>query len=165
MFRQAGFEPGVGVQRATFLDLWAAAFPTGLAQKLTLAAYNGSVDSLEKVNADDPLFVASDVLLSGEAAAGEMLRPASLTLYVEQLDPQLPIRSRWRADGPPNITVRRKFWATPKGATHGYDGPLGRLRHAPWPLVYADLLASDDPRVRGVAKEWKEQFARLGPNS
>lgn len=165
MFRQAGFEPGFGVKRGEMLDLWAAAFPTGLAQKLTLAAYNGSVDSLEKVHAEDRVFLAGDVLLSGEAAAQGMLRPGSLTVYVEHLDPRLPLRNRWRSDGPPNIFVRRKFWTTPKSATHDYDGPLVGLRNAPWPLVYADLLASDDPRVRGVAKEWKERFARPGPNA
>ena len=165
MFRQAGFQPGFGAQRAELLDLWAAAFPTGLAQKLTLAAYSGSVDSLEKLHAEDRVFVAGDVLLSGEVAARGMLRPASLTVYVEHLEPQLPIRNRWRSDGPPNIIVRRKFWTTPNGATHDYDGPLGGLRNAPWPLVYADLLASGDPRVRGVAKEWRERFARPDPKS
>jgi hypothetical protein len=159
LFREAGFGLGVSGRPAELLDLWAAAFPSGLAQKLTLATYRGSVGSMEKVHAEDAVFV------SGEAAAGDLLRPASLTIYVEQLDQRLPIVNRWRSDGPPNIVVRRKFWAIPESATHDYDRPITALRNAPWPLVYSDLLASDDPRVRGAAREWRKQFARLEQNT
>lgn len=153
LFRESGFGPGASGQRATLLDLWTAAFPSGLAQKLALATYRGSVDSVEKVHAEEAVFV------SGEAAAGALLRPASLTIYVEQFDPRLPIVNRWRSDGPPNIVVRRKFWTTPDSETHDYDGPLTGVRNAPWPLVYADLLAGDDPRVRNTAKAWRDRFA------
>lgn len=166
LLTEAGYGPDrARPGRTELLDLWAAAFPTGLAQKLTLATYRGSVDSVKKVHAEDGVFLAGEVLLSGEAAARELLRPASLTIYVEKLDPQLPIRNRWRSDGPPNIVVRRKFWTTPKDATYDHDGPLTGLRNAPWPLVYADLLASDDPRAQGAAKEWRRRFARLEQNT
>lgn len=153
LFRESGLGPGSSGQRAELLNLWAAAFPSGLAQKLTLATYQGSVGPVEKVHAEDAVFV------SGEAAAGELLRPASLAIYVKQLDPRLPIVNRWRSDGPPNIAVRRKFWTTPQSTTHDDDGPLTGVRNAPWPLVFADLLSSDDPRVRGVAAEWMRRFA------
>lgn len=154
LFRESGLGPGSGGQRSELLNLWAAAFPSGLAQKLTLATYRGQVGPVEKVHAEDAVFI------SGEEAAGELLRPASLTIYVEQLDPRLPILNRWRSDGPPNIVVRRKFWTTPETATHDYDGPLTGVRNAPWPLVFADLLASDDPRVRSAAAEWRKRFAQ-----
>lgn len=131
------------------LDLWAAAFPTGLANNLTLATFQGNVDELEVAKADDVAFV------SGEKAASDLLRPATLTLYVAKLDPRLPIANRWRTDGKPNIVVRRAFWHAPDE-----DAPRTGLTIAPWPLVYADLLASDDPRVRGAAKEWKDRNAR-----
>lgn len=134
--------------RAELLDLWAAAFPTGLATKLTLARYRGDIEPGLKAQFDDQVFV------SGESAATDLLRPATLTLYVEDLDPKLAIMNRWRADGEPNITIRRKFWLAPSS-----DSPLAGLRNAPWPLVYADLLASKDPRVRGAATQWREQFA------
>lgn len=128
------------------VDLWAAAFPTGLAKKLTLATYRGDVNAVKKANADDPVF------LSGEGAAEDLLRPSTLTVYVEELDPRLPIVNRWRSDGPPNIVVRRKFWHAPDGS----DVPLAGLPLVPPPLIYADLLASDDPRVRDVAKVWRD---------
>lgn len=143
-----GSEPAHAHQ-TELLDLWAAAFPTGLAKKLTLATYRGDIGTVKTASADDPVFV------SGESAADELLRPAALTLYVKELDPRLPIVNRWRSDGPANIVVRRKFWHAPDNS----DAPLADVRQTPWPLVYADLLASDDPRVRNTAQEWREHFA------
>jgi hypothetical protein len=130
-------------------ELWAAAFPTGLATKLTLASFHGDVDEPKMVTADDVAY------LSGEKAAGDLLRPATMTLYVRTLDSRLPIVNRWRTDKQPNIVVRRAFWHAP----HQEETKAG-LAVAPWPLVYADLLASDNPRVRDTATEWKNRHAR-----
>lgn len=140
---------------ADLLELWAAAFPTGLAKRLTLATYRGESETVRKVNPTDPVFV------SGEGAAGDMLRPATLTSYVEELDPRLAIRNRWRTDGQQNVIVRRKFWHAPDNS----DAPLSGLRNAPWPLVYADMLASTDPRVRDAAKERRAHFAEAERDS
>jgi hypothetical protein len=131
------------------LDLWAAAFPTGLAANLTLGTFLGNIDEIKLPKEGDVAFV------SGERAATDLLRPATLTLYVEQLDPRLAIVNRWRTDGRPNITVRRAFWQNLEE-----DVPSTGLATAPWPLVYADLLASDDPRVRSAAQAWRDRNAR-----
>ena len=147
-YRRDPARPG----QTELLDLWAAAFPTGLATKLTLARYRGEIGPVKDVHSDDPVFV------SGESAAEDLLRPATLTLYVEELDPRLPVVNKWRSDGPANIVVRRKFWQVPNDS----DGALAGVRPAPWPLVYADLVTSDDPRVRTVAREWRDHFA--GPD-
>lgn len=136
--------------RADLLDLWAAAFPSGLAQRLTLATYRGEIRPVKKVHAGDAPAV------SGEAAVPELLRAARLVLYVAELDPQLAIENRWRADGDPNVVVRRKFWHTVETA----DGDATGIQVAPWPLVYADLLASDDPRAREAAQTWRERHER-----
>ena len=135
--------------RTDLLELWAAAFPTGLAQRLTLATYRGDIATVRGAEPLDQVFV------SGASAATDLLRPAALTLYVDDLDPRLPVVNRWRTDGEPNIVVRRKFWNAPGDGSARLDGP----QNAPWPLVYADLLASDDPRVRSTAKEWKDRHA------
>jgi hypothetical protein len=150
-------EAGYGREHARpaqteLLDLWSAAFPTGLAKKLEVATYRGGIDTVKKVNTDDPVYV------SGESAVADLIRPATLTVYVEELDPRLPIVNKWRSDGPSNIVVRRKFWHAPDNS----DAPLAGLHPAPWPLVYADLMTSDDPRVRNVSKEWKNRF--VGPD-
>ena len=164
MLREAGFGPGGHRTAPELLDLWTAAFPSGLARKLVLAHYNGPVERLAKVDAENPDFLAgADV--SGEAAAADFVRPTSLTIYVEHLDPQMAIKNRWRADGVANITVRRKFWRTPAGEPD-YDAPLTGLREAPDVLVYADLAASEDPRVRTAARDWRQRrLARLHQTS
>lgn len=155
LLRESGFGPGHGGRSAELLNSWTVAFPRGLAQKLLIAGFQGSADSVRKVHDQDELFV------SGDLAARELVRPASITIYVEQFDPMLPIVNRWRSDGSPNIVLRRKFWTTPPHAGQDDDSPPAGLRNAPWPLVYADLFSSDDPRVRSAAEEWKEQFAGL----
>ena len=150
LLRDARYDAGGARSAAAdLLDLWSAAFPSGLAHRLTLAAYRGEIGRA-KVDADGQVFI------SGEAAATDLLRPTSLTIYVADLDPRLPVMNGWRADGEPNIVVRRKFWTAPGVA----DTALAQTAVAPWPLVYADLLASDDPRVRTAAREWRDRHAR-----
>jgi hypothetical protein len=154
LLAEAGYDGDRGHRaragQVELLDLWAAGFATGLARRLTLATYRGDVAAVKPVGAADAIFV------SGESAATHLLRPVTLTLYVGDLDPRLPVVNRWRADGVPNIVVRRAFWRAPRDD----DAPPASPRPAPWPLVYADLLASDDPRVRGAAREWRDEHAR-----
>ncbi|MBM7785178.1 type IV toxin-antitoxin system AbiEi family antitoxin [Tenggerimyces flavus] len=145
---------------ADLLDLWAAAFPTGLAKRIALAEYEGDLSRLTRVEDEDPVLVNtagldSAVFASGESAAREMIRPATLTLYVPELDPHLAIKNRWRVGDHANVFIRRKFWNAPDEG----DSPLTGLRQAPWPLVYADLASSEDARVRNAAREWRARFA------
>jgi hypothetical protein len=124
------------------LELWAAAFPTGLGSAATLGRFYGSADQVKVASPLETLY------LSGEAASPD-LRPASVVVYAAALGAELPTVNRWRTDVPPNITVRKAFWNDPNNTLSG-------VLPAPWPLVYADLLASDDPRVRAVAQKWKD---------
>lgn len=149
LLEAAGFGPERGDSaRPRLLDLWAGSFPTGLAPRLLLATY-----SSDDVTSARPSGVSDPVFLSGAAAMAQVLRPATLTLYVADLDPKLPVANRWRVDGDPNVVVRRAFWRSP-------DPPAGGPDVAPWPLVYADLLADDDPRVRGSAGDWRAEHVR-----
>ena len=149
---EVGYGPQSGPARQLdLLELWAAAFPTGLARRLTVATYAGDLDRPLQGGADQMLYV------SGAAAVGDRLRPVTtLTVYVEEHEPGLAIANRWRSDGQPNIVVRRKFWRT---SDHE---PRTTPPLALWPLVYADLLSSEDPRVRNEAKQWKERCAGTG---
>ena len=149
---EVGYGPQAGPARqADLLEVWAAAFPTGLARRLTVATYAGDLDRPLQGGADQMLYV------SGAAAVGDRLRPVTtLTVYVEEHEPGLAIANRWRSDGQPNIVVRRKFWRT---SDHE---PRTTPPLALWPLVYADLLSSEDPRVRNEAKQWKERCAGTG---
>ncbi len=149
LLNEAGFGPEHENRgQPGLLDPWTLAFPSGLAQRLTLARFRGEIDDLKPVG-DETLY------LSGEVAAAELLRPSTMTLYVHDLNPRLAVANRWRADGKPNITVRLAFWREPTNDDHRARGKAV----APWPLVYADLRSSDDPRVRNVASEWREQHA------
>ena len=99
---------------------------------LTLGSYRGEVDTFKPTQDEE------GVWLSGEQAVVEMLRPASMTLYVVELDPRLAIVNRWRSDGEPNVVVRRKFWNAPDDASSsgvhqsalaaGLRGPRGQSR-------------------------------------
>lgn len=147
LLKQSGYSrEGARPGRADLLDLWAAAFPTGLAHRITLANYT-SDEPIRRKN-------VISVPVSGAAAVPDLVRSASAVLYVDELDPRMPVVNKWRSDGDPNITVRRRFWTEPEVIT-GHDRNV-----APWPLVYADLLASDDPRERAAANEWRERHVR-----
>lgn len=153
LLAEAGYETNSRpAGKPDLLDLWAAAFPTGLARKLARATYSGRVGPLEPASAHDVLY------LSGESAMPDHLRPATLTLYAENLDPRLPLVNRWRSDGPVTIEVRHAFWRSPDGTPPG-------VHVAPWPLVYVDLASSDDPRAREAARLWREAHAEPGPGA
>jgi hypothetical protein len=142
LLKESGYTSAVARRgQADLLDLWAAAFPTGLAHHITLARYVSDKPIRQKT--------LNAVRISGAAAAPGLVRSSTAVLYVDEFDPRMAVVNRWRSDGEPNITIRRKFWTDP--ADTGGDG----TRCAPWPLVYADLLASDDPRERASADEWK----------
>ncbi|MEU8237677.1 type IV toxin-antitoxin system AbiEi family antitoxin [Actinoplanes missouriensis] len=134
------------------LEYWAAAYPAGLGRRGSLAEYHG--DPGQRLRSDQPIF------LSGESAEGAgIVRPATLTAYVSALDRKLPILNRWSAspDLVPNVFIRQKFWVSPRPAE---EDPENREQNAPWPLVYADLLATGDPRLAEVAEKWRVRHAR-----
>ncbi len=153
LFRDAGFGPGGHRGDAELLDLWIAAYPLGLGRKLVLGAYRGALADVGHLR--EEASELADAEVSGEFAAHALVRPASLTLYLPELDPMFPVRQRWRSDGEPNITLKRRFWTPPHGAAEDRSEMVAGLPTAPPVLVYADLLASDDPRVRGAADEWR----------
>ena len=124
----------------------------GLARHLTLGLIAASLTPSSRHR------MREGVWLSGEQAIIEMLRPASVTLYVVQLDPRLAIVNRWRSDGEPNVVVRRKFWNAPDDTLSS-----GCSRHlGPWSTRTS---ASRDPRVRGAATEWRDRHERSERNS
>ena len=133
--RRRGLWPDRDDARATLIDDWAAAFPETLGRSLTIRTLRA--EQLDKFY--------GPVLASGEAAPSAQMRATSGVVYVDQLSTELLMMNRWRTDGPPNLIVRRRFWSHPDG----YDG------EAPPLLVYGDLHASDDPRTRSVATEYR----------
>ncbi|WP_433008670.1 type IV toxin-antitoxin system AbiEi family antitoxin [Kribbella sp. CA-294648] len=129
------------------LDHWTAAYSSGLAPTLGLREYSGDIDQVRSAN--QPIFV------SGESAVPRMIRPVSLTIYVEQWDPMLALVNRWRSDERPNISVRQKFWNEPEPAKELSDGML----LVPWTLAYADLMATGESRQRDIARQLRDELA------
>lgn len=122
--------------RTALIDGWASAFPETLARSLTIRS----------LRAEQFDIFFGDVLVSGEAAPSAQMRPTSGVVYVDELTTELLVENRWRTDGLPNLVVRRRFWSRDDGGPSGEAPPL---------LVYGDLQASDDPRTRSVAGEYR----------
>jgi hypothetical protein len=131
------------------LDHWTASYPSGLAPTLGLGEFAGDIDKARPARPEQPIYV------SGESAVPRMIRPISLTIYVEELDPMLAIVNRWRADERPNVIVRRKFWTEPEPPERRDDDSL----LVPWTLAYADLMATGESRQRDAAYQLRDEFA------
>ncbi|WP_182263143.1 type IV toxin-antitoxin system AbiEi family antitoxin [Rhodococcus sp. UFZ-B548] len=157
LLEDAGFLKGERLHRfSELLDYWTNEYPRGLGRKMTIATF--ASDSPDNFR---PLYPDQAVYFSGESARGvDIVRPTTLTIYVETFDKKIALVNRWRADssGGANIVVMKKFWTDPTYLTRpDYRGEdvLAGPDNAPWPLVYADLMASGDPRLAEVARTWR----------
>lgn len=86
-------------------------------------------------------------LLGGEVAAGKLtgyLKPVRITLYLDGKADELILANRLRPDLNGAIELLEAFWTT--------DEMGHRNDVAPPLLVYADLMASSDPRNIEAAK-------------
>jgi len=130
------------------LDLWSITYPLRLRPKLHAHRFRAP-------NPDwwcdlDP--IEFDAWWGGEVAADRltgMLKPATQTMYVAPGSAQQTLRTlvakhRLRADPTGDFEVLDAFWNLPRGTIQPQVAPV--------PLVYADLMASLDPRSREVAK-------------
>ncbi|WP_037307668.1 type IV toxin-antitoxin system AbiEi family antitoxin [Amycolatopsis orientalis] len=125
---------------AELLDRWSEAYSITLDASLALGEFAAADLSWWRDAEADLL--SSGVQVGGEAGASLIdphLRPASLTLYATGLPAQVIGRHRLaRAESGGNVHIRSRFWRAP--------GPESWI--VPSPLIYADLLASGDPRQR-----------------
>ncbi|WP_277213509.1 type IV toxin-antitoxin system AbiEi family antitoxin [Isoptericola croceus] len=129
------------------LDRWATAFPLGLGRSLELGQFVGEPDPQAWVAAGHDVYVSGEHVVDG-------LHGPNLTLYVGELEPALIARSRWRrpdAGRAANIVVRRTFWRELRSPLDD-RGDAPAIHRAPALLVYADLLASREPRQREAAR-------------
>ncbi|OHU97081.1 type IV toxin-antitoxin system AbiEi family antitoxin [Mycobacterium talmoniae] len=138
------------VRAGELLDLWAAAYPGGLGRANRIFVASGDIHAW---SAPEGLQVA----VSGEQAVpGDIRNPESLVLYVHTADNGLPtdllIHNRWHRDPHGSIVIRNLFWR------HLPDQQSGL---APAALIYADLLASREPRQLEVGHHMRRQDDRL----
>lgn len=133
------------------LHLWSRAYATGLGRTSELIRLDG--DPLEWTAVP-----GLDWVISGEQAVTDSIRnPQTLCLYVGGLKRTLPtdliVQNRWRKSTTGPIRIARKFW----NKLPGLYGP----RTAPFPIVYADLLTSQESRQIEAARELLETDVRL----
>ena len=140
------------IRRGELLDLWAAAYPSGLGRTNTLVVASGDVGQWAAPG-------GVDIAISGEQALPGVIRnPESLVLYLDSQGERRPLRelmvmNRWHNDPNGSIIIRELFW-------HNLQ-PISDAGTAPPALVYADLLASNESRQIEVAHEMRSHDERL----
>jgi hypothetical protein len=133
------------------LDRWTEAYARTLRPKLLLGRFRGDLAALRDPTAGLP----ETLLIGGELAAARLtrhLRPGTVTVYAQAIDPKVILKLTLKADAEGNIDFRRRFW----------DLPAEHARLTPTLLVYADLLAIGDARCLETAQLLRGQLvARL----
>lgn len=135
------------------IDGWTAAFSTGLGSESKTRSFHGDFN-LTYLDDEGPV-----VYVSGEAVADWIQRHTTWTLYCDVVPGEAAAAGRWTARSlDPTIFVRTPFWSEPVGRPGLFTG---RIRNAPPLLVYADLMASGDPRQHEAARHYREDNDQL----
>jgi hypothetical protein len=140
------------------LEEWVINYPAKLRPKL----------NHRRFRAPDPDFwqrahLKDGALWGGETAAHKLtghLKPATCTIYVDPAAgheglTRIVQKHRLRADPTGNVEILDKFWDLPADEKTDLVPPL---------LVYADLLATLDPRNLEIAKRIKEEYVKRAPH-
>lgn len=141
------------VQLEKLREQWVSRYETALKPSLMLGRFRLPKD----ISTDNwqNLGLQSGTYWSGEAAADALtnnLRPGTLTLYTEEDSSGL--RQKYRLLPDPNgaVEVYRLFWKASEPTT---DVPT-----VPPLLIYADLLATTDPRTLAIARHIYQDYVQ-----
>jgi hypothetical protein len=86
------------------------------------------------------------------SGAARRLHPKRAVIYAPDVPKRLATEYRFRrSEGEGSVEVRQRFWLLPA------DPSLT----VPTPLIYADLVASGDPRLAEAAADLRESDALL----
>lgn len=152
-----GFVEKLGAHRrlirlGALLDVWVSTYPAGLGRTNKVFVARGDAGDWSPPG-------GAAIAISGEQAVSARIRnPESLVLYVDRARHgdvlgDLVRKNRWRRDPDGNIVVRDLFW---------HELPaLSGLETAPAALVYADLLASGEPRQMEIARDMRRNSGHL----
>lgn len=141
------------VNRKELLDRWVTTYPERLRPKLLVGRFSTTQKDWWK---DAPL-VKFKAYWGGEVAAARItryLRPEQITIYAREPTAELELTYRLRKAPEGNIELLRAFWDIEWHGAHRED--------APPVLVYADLLATGDPRNIATAQLiYEQELTRL----
>jgi hypothetical protein len=143
---ELGFMAKVGgkrrlLQPERLLQQWVEAYARTLRPRLLLGRFH--TDQLDWHKTLDP--GKYGYVLGGEPATARLthhLRPGTVTLYGQKVEPRLLLDHRLRPDPQGKVEILKRFWKFDN------DDPL----ITPLPLIYADLLAIGDARCLETAK-------------
>lgn len=147
-------QPRILLRKEQLLDEWRHEYRSRLAPKLDEQARRMAGDTEALQSAD---VVTFGMQWGGEVAAQRLtnyLRPVTYTLYANpaiQGLPRLAALAKLRKADDGNIKIVSRFWNfDPADDERGDTVPL--------PLVYAELMASDDPRCQESAQLIREKI-------
>lgn len=129
-------------------DLWISRYVTDLLPRLHEERFEGPAPDWWLAQ-DEATWAGWDAALSGESAMrklGYPLRPETALVYAPPPWHGVIRGARLRRWADPTVTVRERFWSPTE---------LGSGTLAPSLLVYADALASGDPREIETAEEMR----------
>ena len=134
------------LRKDQLLDVWRSEYEHRLAPKLRRRRMSGDIELLRTLDV-----TSFGMQWGGEVAAERItgyLRPVRYQLYADATRTnafaQLAAAAKLRKDEHGNIEIIDRFW--------GFDPVDGdRIDTVPLPLVYADLMASGDPRCHETA--------------
>ena len=129
------------------LDEFVTHYPITLRRKLVIRRFSAEPARLRELDID-----RCGALWGGEVAADRLthyLKPQQFTIYTREPITRLVAAARMKADPNGNVEVLRRFWQL--------EAEPSRADVVPAILVYADLLATNEPRNLDTAKLVHEQ--------
>jgi hypothetical protein len=139
-------------ERKRLVDRWVTAYPEQLRPKLLIGRYTipDTAAWIDTVIEDYQAFWGGEV---AAAILTRYLKPELWTIYVKERTVDLQLELQMRKDPNGNVELLKTFWGD--GCAQTEEGV------APALLVYADLLATGDPRNIETAKMiYEQQFDR-----
>lgn len=136
----ANFERYRLLRKGELLDRWVTLYPEKLKPKYLIGRYNIEQNLINNLQLDN-----YRALWGGEGAAARLtnyLQPFIHTIYIDEREGEFILRNRLKKDPKGNLILMKKFWKFPDTGNN--------IVHPV--LVYADLLATGDPRNIETAK-------------
>jgi hypothetical protein len=132
------------------LDRWVEAYPDQLRPKKVIGRFTAANDNWWKGVQD---IRGYEAYWGGETAAAMVtgfLKPEMVTVYVAGEPNRIILENKMRKDPKGNIEIVKIFWNAAE--IHGKPGGV-----VPQLLIYADLMATGDPRNLETSKMIYEQ--------
>lgn len=137
------------LQRPALIEKWAAAYAEQLVPRHVVRRFRAETpDWWKTANLGE-----HNALWGGDVAADRMtgyLKPGEITVYAKGIPATLLREQRMRADPAGDVAVVETFWNFPPIETEA--------DRVPPLLVYADLMATDDPRAIETASLIHERY-------